>query len=96
MGTINIKNISKAKLLAALFNRSKQQGMGFMDVRGANQITEQQAEEILSQSKGMYFDYLYGRVMKIDLSKDEMSTFLYNRDNGPDAAEKVIQQLTSE
>jgi hypothetical protein len=38
------------------------------------------------------FDYLKGRVMKIDLSSNILNTYRYNR--GEDAAEKIIQSLT--
>lgn len=41
-------------------------------------------------------DYLAGRVMKISLKEDEVDTFLYNRDNGKDAAEKIIEALRTE
>ena len=40
-----------------------------------------------------YFDYVDGRVMKVDLSGDELHTGLYNRDNGIGAAEAVIDTL---
>jgi hypothetical protein len=41
----------------------------------------------------LYFDYLHGRVMKIGLVKNEVNTALYNRDNGPGAAEAAIAPL---
>jgi hypothetical protein len=45
-------------------------------------MTYEQAEDILSKSHDKYFDYLKGRVMKIDLSGEMMDTWLYDRDNG--------------
>ncbi|MFH0929991.1 MAG: hypothetical protein V1814_01930 [Candidatus Moraniibacteriota bacterium] len=54
-------------------------------------MTEAEAKEILSM--GANFDYLKGRVMKIDLSKDEVNTWGYNRDNGPEAAENAVAEL---
>ena len=39
------------------------------------------------------FDYLRGRVMKVNIEGDEMSTAGYNRDNGLGAAEAVIQSI---
>lgn len=43
---------------------------------------------------GTYFDYLYGRVMKVDLSSDDgFEERLYDRDNGKGAAQKVIDAL---
>lgn len=40
-----------------------------------------------------YFDYLQGRVMKIDVSEDEMDSFGYDRDNGQGAASKVVEAI---
>ncbi len=40
---------------------------------------------------GQYsFDYLYGRVMKIDIRGDVLDPGLYDRDNGPDAAMRAL------
>lgn len=94
---MNISGLDKAVVLAALYNGSKQQGMGFVDKHGANDITTEQAREYIKERadvvRGMYFDYLNGRVMKIDLSYDEMKTAMYNRDNGEGAAEAIIEQI---
>ena len=49
--------------------------------------------EQMTAEEGQKFDYLNGRVMKIDLSGDELDTRLYNRDNGVDSAENVIRAL---
>jgi len=57
-------------------------------------MTLEQAQEILA-SGHMYFDYLRGRVMKIDLSKDYLDTSSYDRDNGQGAAEyAILDELT--
>ena len=89
---MNINELKKSAVLAALYNASKPQGMGFMHY-DPKPMTEEEAEDILS--RGTYFDYLEGRVMKIDLSKDEVDTRGYNRDNGADVAEDVIMVLRS-
>jgi hypothetical protein len=89
---MDISGLNKAEVLAALFNGSRQQGLGILDKRGAASMTTEHAQEVLDNS-APYFDYLYGRVMKIDLSGDELRTASYNRDNGPDAAEKIIDKL---
>lgn len=94
MTTVSIAGLSKAKVLAALYNRSKQQGMGFCHARGSLPMTEDQASAELERSTN--FDYLHGRVMKISLDGDELYTGLYNRDVGQGAAEQVIAQLRAE
>ena len=53
-------------------------------------MTEAEAQELLDSGQ-TYFDYLKGRVMKIDLSGDsELDPRLYDRDNGAGAAERAI------
>lgn len=86
---LNIKGLNKATVLAALFNTSRQQGMGFLDTRGAKPMTEEDAATVI-QEQGLYFDYLRGRVMKVDLSGDELEPRLYDRDNGEGAAERAL------
>ncbi len=88
---MNITGISKAKILAALYNASRPQGMGFLQAT-QGEMTEAEAQKFLDDGY-TYFDYLRGRVMKIDLSGDDLSTALYNRDNGRDAAEDAIRHL---
>ena len=89
MNTINISGMNKAEVLAKLFNASKQQGMGFMHGEGRQDMTIAQAGVILDTGQ-MIFDYLKGRVMKIDLSGDELRTHLYDRDNGQGAAAMAL------
>lgn len=89
---MNISHLDKAEVLVALYNGSKQQGMGFMHLDGRQSMFfKEEAEELLKQT--IYFDYLHGRVMKIDLSGDELATYLYNRDNGSGAVEKILASL---
>lgn len=89
---MNIKGMNKAEILAALYNRSRPQGFGFLQA-DSTPMTTAQAQKILDGTPGKYFDYLMGRVMKIDLSGDELDTSLYNRDIGKGAAERVIEDL---
>lgn len=87
---MNIKEKNKAKILAALYNASRPLGLGFMDY-DPKDMTIEEAEELLKTQT--YFDYHKGRVMKVDLSKDELWTALYNRDNGQGKAEEIINNL---
>lgn len=88
---MDISGLDKAAVLAALYNASKQQGMGFLHARGATDMTVAQAREELA--KRDYFDYLHGRVMKINLAGDEVDTRLYDRDNGAGAAERAVDAI---
>ena len=40
-----------------------------------------------------YVDYIKGKVMKIDISGDDVDTTLYDRDNGSGAAKEIIEYL---
>jgi hypothetical protein len=85
---MNIKGISKAKILASLYNASQAQGIGWLQAT-PDEMTEAEAQKLLDAGQ-TYFDYLRGRVMKIDLSGNVLDTALYDRDNGRDAAEYAI------
>lgn len=89
-GKINISSLDKAALLAALFNNSHAQGMGFLQPHAQN-MTYEEAQSLLATSS--YFDYVRGRVMKVDLGSDVLYTRLYDRDNGQGEAQRVIDSL---
>lgn len=91
---INMVNIQgqKAKVLAALYNASKPQGMGYLHFE-SNDMTEAQAASLLLDQQ--YFDYLKGRIIKVDLSGDSFDPFLYDRDNGEGAAARAVAAALS-
>jgi len=87
---MDISNLPKPKVLAALFNEAKPLGMGFMHFRPDHVMDETEAAKLLEEQT--FFDYHEGRLMKVDLSKDELLTSMYNRDNGQGAAEAAIER----
>lgn len=89
---MDISKLNKAEVLATLYNNARTQGMGMLHYTPED-MTKEQAQQILDEGQ-TYFDYLQGRVMKIDLSKDELDTRLYNRDNGQNAAEEALAVLS--
>lgn len=88
---IDLTGLSKAAVLAALYNNSRPQGMGILHY-DPRPMTEGEAQELLDGGQTS-FDYLKGRVMKIDLGKDELHPGLYDRDLGEGAAEGIIAKL---
>jgi hypothetical protein len=84
---INIKG-RKAEVLAKLYNAARAQGLWVFHYTPKD-MTIEEAEELLKTQT--YFDYLNGRVMKVNLSKDEMFEGLYDRDNGQGAALRAIE-----
>jgi hypothetical protein len=85
---IDLTNKDKAEVLAKLYNASQPQGLGYLQADGAPMTTDE--AQTLLDTGVTYFDYLKGRVMKIDLSGDELDPWLYDRDNGQGAAEAAI------
>jgi hypothetical protein len=88
---IDLRGIDRAEALAALYNSSKQQGNGEW-VHDPSPMTRGQAQELLDSGQEK-FQYLHGRVMKVDLSGDTLNPWLYDRDNGSGAAEKAISSI---
>ena len=88
---INIEGLNKAEILAELYNNSKPLGLGILHYKKED-MTIEEAERLLKSTK--FFDYLQGRVMKIRLdSNTHFDGFLYNRDNGEGAAERVVENI---
>ena len=87
---IDISKMDKAEVLAALYNASKPQGMGFMHYT-PKPMTRDEAAELLK--RGNDFDYLQGRVMKVRIAGDQMDERLYDRDNGQGAAQRALAKL---
>ncbi|MCK5014029.1 MAG: hypothetical protein KAS66_09425 [Candidatus Omnitrophica bacterium] len=92
MGNINISKYDKEDVLIALYNNARPQGLGFLHYN-PKPMSRVEASTLLSQ--GTYFDYVAGRVIKVDLSKDEFSPHLYDRDNGQNAAQLAINTIGS-
>jgi hypothetical protein len=90
MSDVNIAGKNKADILRRLYNNAKPLGMGFLHYTPED-MTVEEAQALLDSGQ-TYFDYVKGRCMKVDLSKDILRTDLYNRDNYP-TAEKVLEGI---
>ncbi len=75
---IDISKLDKAEALAALYNASKTQGLGFINAPSSQKMTAEEARAEHPESR--YFDYLNGRVMKLDLRGDSLDPYLYDRE----------------
>ena len=94
---MDITGIDKAEILAALYNAARPLGLGVlhftpedMTVEDARTMISDYQEDFRGE---LYFDYVKGRVMKIRLDSNDLETWLYNRDNGDGAAERVIERI---
>lgn len=97
---VNIKGLNKAEVLKTLFNNSKTIGYNAQMIEAglidkAKEMTTDEAQAILDKmGKEKYFDYLNGKVMKLDLtSNEEFNEWGYDRDNGEGSALKAINSL---
>lgn len=87
---IDISKLDKDAVLAALYNAAKPQGLGFLHY-DPQPMTLGEAHQFLLTNT--YFDYLKGRVMKVKVGGPTLETWGYNRDNGAEAAECVLESL---
>ena len=91
---VDIKGLDKAKVLKALYDHSHVQGLGFMHAAEEGTVTAESCAELLE--KYTQFDYLHGRVLKVDLSGDEFDERLYDRDCGEGAAQRAVDSVRAE
>lgn len=103
MTEINIAGLDKAAVLAALYNKAHVQGLGFLRATPGDMSVEEARTYLekgddhsqdfpsIMDARDLYFDYLNGRVMKVNLSEDVLETQNYDRDNGHGAAYAALQ-----
>lgn len=89
---INGKTITRARLLAALYNNAKPLGMGILHFT-PEIMTEDEAQETLDHmAPHTYFDYHKGRMMKVDIADPRPD--LYDRDYGEGYFASVIEDIS--
>ena len=91
---INIKGLSKAEILVAMYNSSKPLGAGFLDPDYNSILTLEKAEMLYHQSHGR-FDYVQGRLIKVNLLSDHVNPCAYDRDNGEGALAACVEAVRS-
>ncbi len=91
---VDIKGLDKARVLKALYEHSHVQGSGFLQAVPDGVVTVEHCEMLLGSQT--YFDYLHGRVMKVDLSGAEFDERLYDRDCGEGAAQRAVDSIRAE
>jgi hypothetical protein len=89
--SIDIKGLDKAAVLAALYNNSMPQGLGFLHFKPEPMKLEEARVILAASAPRFYFDYLIGRVIKVNLSDDKFDPWLYDRDNGQGAAARAVE-----
>lgn len=93
---IQIGNLSKASILASLYNASSPIGVGFVGaINGPVTMDDVSARDYINQRGGnLKFDYVYGRPIKVDLTGDSFDPRLYDRRNGGvGVARRIVEKL---
>jgi len=92
--TIDTTGIDRAQLLAGLFNAALPgQNRALLAYNAAPEpMTAIEAQKLLDSGRD-YFDYHRGRVIKCDVTRDQISVLSYDRDNGEGAAARVVADL---
>ena len=91
---VDIKGLEKARVLKALYDHSHVQGSGFLQAVPDGVVTVEHCEMLLGSQT--YFDYLHGRVLKVELSGDEFDERLYDRDCGEGTAQRAVDSVRAE
>ena len=91
---VNIKGLDKARVLKSLYDHSHIQGSGFLQAVPDGVVTVEHCAMLLGSQT--YFDYLHGRVLKVELSGDEFDERLYDRDCGEGAAQRAVDSVRDE
>lgn len=96
---IDIRGVNKATLLAALYNNTRPQGMGFLHDLGRN-MTEAEAAKILRENAEwdgeVSFDYVHGRPVKVGFQGNTLlRADLYDRDapEGEGICQRIVDSL---
>lgn len=87
-----ITGLNKAEVLQVLYNNASR-AIGFGNSAGELRMSQIDAQQEFQARPSGYFDYVRGRVLKINLSKETVDTFFYNSMNGLGKAERVIVDL---
>jgi hypothetical protein len=80
-------------VLAALWNNATHPPAWFNHSGPAPSTMTREAAAVILGEKGYNFDYLLGRILKLDLSGDDLRVWLYDRDNGSGMAKRVVENL---
>ena len=89
---MDIRGLDKARVLKALYNASKLTApIAIALGHDRGNLTTEEARALMAMHPP-YYDYLYGRVLKVHLGEDvsDLDLRLYDRDNGQGSGESAI------
>ena len=86
-------NLTKAEVLATLYNHALPRGLGIFAFIPGN-MTVEEAEKLVARQTS--FDYVQGRCLKVNLSGDKgFDEWLYDREYGNGTAQKAVDEASS-
>ena len=88
--SIDISKKDKAAVLKALYDFSKPIGLGILSFQ-SDKMDIKTARRLVSSSTK--YDYIGGRVIKVDISGNSFDPWLYDRDNGDGRAKEAIDTV---
>ncbi len=88
---VSIQGLNKADVLAALYNASQPQGLGFSEY-SPYAMKSGEAQKLLEMGT-TFFRYVKGRLLKIDIGNNDIDPAQYDFDNGKGAVGQVISIL---
>lgn len=98
--SIDITGLDKAKVLKTLWDHSHSQGRSFISKQRVDDsgFTIEKAQKEIDCYKGhrLHFYYVYGHIIKCDITDDEFDPWLYDEACGEGMAQKAIDDLRKE
>ena len=98
--SIDIKGLDKAKVLKALWDHSHVQEKSYLSRQRVDDsgFTIEMAQREIDYCKGhrLHYYYVYGHVIKCDITDDEFDPWLYDEACGEGMAQKAINDLRKE
>ena len=90
---VSYGNLTKAEVLATLYNHALPRGLGIFAFVPGN-LSIEEAEKIVAQTT--HFDYVKERCLKVDLTDDNgFEEWLYDREYGIGTAQKAIDEASN-
>jgi hypothetical protein len=89
---VDISGVDKLQLLKALWSSQKTASFFTNIPSMAPAFDESAASAAIARG---HIDYFSGRAIKADLSGDVAQPYLYDRDAGPGAMQRIVMQLRS-
>ncbi len=90
MAKVSFENLEKAMVLAALYNGAKPSSTDIASY-DPEPMTVAEGKELTF--KRNHFDYIKGRILLIIFTENTFNSKLYNKHNGENAAESIIESL---